>query len=93
MKAKETHVPRGVSPFIIKVDASPIPSPIMKGCASPFFTIVGASPISNIERHTLQRNVSVLYAPYKAHFQLGQNSGGARSALFLLFLSLFGGAL
>jgi hypothetical protein len=68
MKAKETHVSRGVSPFITKVDASPIPSPIMKVCAS---------PIPNIEIRALQRHVSILYAPYKAHSQLGHNSGGA----------------
>jgi hypothetical protein len=93
MKAKETHVARGASPFITKADVSPIPSPIMKACASPFITKAGASPIPNIERRTLQRNVSVLYTPYKAHSQLGQNSGGTRSAMFLPFLCLFGGAL
>jgi hypothetical protein len=84
MKAKETRVARGASHFITKVDVSPIPSPIMK---------VGVSPIPNIERHMLQRHVSISYDPYKTHSQLGQNSGGARSGLFLPFLSLFGGAL
>jgi hypothetical protein len=77
MKAKETHVSRGVSPFITKADASPIPSPIMKVCASPFITKAGASPIPNIEIRALQRHISILYAPYKAHSQLGHNSGGA----------------
>jgi hypothetical protein len=93
MKAKETRVARGVSPFIMKVDASPIPSPIMKAHMSPFITKAVVSPVPNIERHMLQRNVSISYAPYKAHSQLGQNSGGAQSGMFLLFLSLFGGAL
>jgi hypothetical protein len=63
MKAKETRVARGASPFIMKA---------------------GASPIPNIERHALERNVSVSYAPYKARSQLGQNSGDTRYALFLL---------
>jgi hypothetical protein len=71
MKTKETHVARGVSPFIIKAGASPIPSPIMKACTSPFITKAGVSPIPNIERHVLQRNVSVSYASYKARSQLG----------------------
>jgi hypothetical protein len=84
MKAKEMCVARDVYPFIMKVSTSPIPSPITKA---------DASPIPNIERRALERNVSVLYAPYKVRFQLGQNSGGARSVLFLPFLSLFGGAL
>jgi hypothetical protein len=83
MKAKERHLARGTFPFITKVDASPIPSPIMKARASPFIMKAGASPIPNIERRVLQRNVSVSYAPYKAHSQLGKNSGGARSALFM----------
>jgi hypothetical protein len=68
MKAKETRVVRGVSPFITKVGASPISSPITKA---------RASSISNIERRVLQRNISVSYALYKAHSLLGQNSGGA----------------
>jgi hypothetical protein len=51
--------------------------------ASPFIVKVGTSPIPNIERCTLQRHVSVSYAPYKARSQLGQNSGGTRSGLFL----------
>jgi hypothetical protein len=68
MKVKETLVARDTSPFIMKADASPIPSPIMKARVSPFITKAGASPIPNIERHALERNVSVLYAPYKAHF-------------------------
>jgi hypothetical protein len=61
--------------------------------ASTFITKVGASPIPNIERRALERNVSISYAPYKARSQLGQNNGGTRYAMFLLFLSLFGGAL
>jgi hypothetical protein len=76
MKEKETHISRGVSPFISKADASPISSPITKARASPFIMKVGTSPIPNIERHMLERNISVSYAPYKAHSQLGQNSGG-----------------
>jgi hypothetical protein len=55
MKAKETHIARGVSPFLLK--------------AGTFF-------IPNIERRTLERNVSISYAPYKARSQLEQNSGG-----------------
>jgi hypothetical protein len=51
--------------------------------APPFISKAGASPIPNIERRALERNVSISYAPYKAHFQLGQNSGGAQFALFL----------
>jgi hypothetical protein len=43
--------------------------------APPFISKAGASPIPNIERRALERNVSISYAPYKAHFQLGQNSG------------------
>jgi hypothetical protein len=82
MKAKETHVSRGASRFIMKAGVPPIPSPITNACASPFIVKVGASPIPNIERHALQRNISILYAPYKARSQLGQISG-ARSALFL----------
>jgi hypothetical protein len=93
MKAKETLVARGVSPFITKADASPISSPITKLRVSPFIMKARVSPIPNIVRHVSQRTVSVLYAPYKTHFQLGQNSGGFRSALFLPFLSLFVGAL
>jgi hypothetical protein len=72
MKAKETHIARGVPPFIMKA---------------------GTFLIPNIERRTLERNVSISYAPYKARSQLEQNSGGTWSALFLQFLSLFGGAL
>jgi hypothetical protein len=68
MKAKETRVARGASHFITKVDMSLIPSPIMK---------VGVSPIPNIERHALQRHISISYDPYKTHSQLGQNSGAA----------------
>jgi hypothetical protein len=93
MKAKETCVARGASLFIIKVGVHPIPSPIVKARTSPFIIKVGASPIPNIERLALQRNVSVSYASYKARSHLGQNSGGARSVLFLPFLSLFRGAL
>jgi hypothetical protein len=89
MKSKETRVARGMSPFIMKVDACPIPSPITKERTSPFITNVGASPISNIQKRVLQRNVTVSYAPYKAHSQLGQNSGGARSALFLPYSYCF----
>jgi hypothetical protein len=83
----------GASPFILKADTSLIPSLIMKVCASPFITKADASTIPNIERRALKRNISVSYAPYKAHFQLVQNSGGARSTMFLPFLFLFGGAL
>jgi hypothetical protein len=83
----------GASPFIMKADVSLIPSLIMKVCASPFITKVDASLISNIERRALQKNVLISYAPYKARSQLGQNSGGVRSAMFLPFLSLFRGAL
>jgi hypothetical protein len=93
MKRKETHVSRGASPFISKAGASLIPSTIMKARASPFITKVGVSPIPNIERCTLERNVLVLYDPYKTHSQVGQDNGGARSTLFLSFLSLFGGVL
>jgi hypothetical protein len=93
MKAKETLVARGVSPFITKADASPIPSHITKVRASPLIMKARVSPIPNIVRRVLQSNVSVSYAPYKTHFQLGQNSGGFRSALFLPFLSLFVGVL
>jgi hypothetical protein len=80
MKAKETRVARGTSPYIMKAGASSIPSPIMKARASPFITEAGTSPIPNIERRALQRNISVSYAPYKAHSQLGSNSGDTRSA-------------
>jgi hypothetical protein len=90
---RETLFARGTSPFIMKADAPLIPSPIMKARAFPFIMKTDASLILNIERHALQRNVSVLYAPYKARSQLVQNSGGARSTLFLLFLSFFRGAL
>jgi hypothetical protein len=87
MKAKETCVARGVSPFITKADVSPISSLITKVCVSPFITKAGASSIPNTERCTLQRNISISYAPYKAHSQQGQNSGSARSALFYHFFS------
>jgi hypothetical protein len=80
MKAKEMYVARG---------ASSIPSLNIKACASPFITKVGASLISNIERCTLEKNISVLYALYKARSQLGQNSGGTRSALFLPYSYCF----
>jgi hypothetical protein len=83
MKAKETCVARGVSHFIMKAGASPIPSPITKVRASPFIMKVSASLIPNIERRALQWNISASYAPYKACSQLGKNSGGARSVLFL----------
>jgi hypothetical protein len=62
MKAKETSVSRGASPFIMKAGVSPIPSPIMKVCACPFIMKVGVSPIPNIERRVLQRHISVSYA-------------------------------
>jgi hypothetical protein len=75
---KEMCVARGTPPFIMKAGVSPIPSPITKVRASLFM-----SPIPNIERRALQRNISISYAPYKAHSQLGQNSSSARSALFL----------
>jgi hypothetical protein len=75
MKAKETRVDRGASPFITKVGVPPIPSPITKAHTSPFVMKAGASPILNIKRRALQRNVSISYAPYKTHSQLGQNSG------------------
>jgi hypothetical protein len=71
MKAKGTCVSRGASPLISKAGASH------------FITKAGVSPIPNIERRALERNISVSYAPYKARSQLGHNSGGARSALFL----------
>jgi hypothetical protein len=51
--------------------------------ASSFIMKAGASPIPNIESRALQRNISISYAPYKARFQLEQNSGGVRSVLFL----------
>jgi hypothetical protein len=65
MKAKETRAARGESPFIMKMGASPIPSPIMKACVSSFITKAGMSHIPNIDRRVLQRNISVSYAPYK----------------------------
>jgi hypothetical protein len=49
MQVKETHVSRGASPFITKASESPILSPIMKACASPFFMKAGAPPILYIE--------------------------------------------
>jgi hypothetical protein len=70
MKAKETHVSRGTSPFFMKAIVSPIPSPITKISVYPFIMKADMSPIPNIERRVLQRHVSVLYAPYKAHSQL-----------------------
>jgi hypothetical protein len=83
MKAKEMRIARGASPFITKADASPIPSPITKVHTSRFIMKARTCPILNIERRMLQRHVSVLYAPYKAHSQLGQNSDGAQSGMFL----------
>jgi hypothetical protein len=71
MKAKETRVAKGASPFIMKASVSLIHSPIMKARASPFIMKASASPIPNIEIRALQRNVSISYAPYKAHSQLG----------------------
>jgi hypothetical protein len=91
------HVSRGASPFITKAGTSPIPSPITKAHASPFIMKEDVSPVPNIERHTLQRHVSVSYTPYKARSQLRQNSGSAQSGLFLpcsyRFFPFFGGAL
>jgi hypothetical protein len=66
-----TRVARGASHFIMKVGASPIPSPIMKACTSPFIMKAGVFPIPNMERRVLQRNILVLYASYKAHSRLG----------------------
>jgi hypothetical protein len=43
----------------------------------------GTSPILNIERRVLEKNVSISYAPYKAHSQHWQNSGDVRSTMFL----------
>jgi hypothetical protein len=83
MKVKETCVARGASPFIMKAVTSPIHSPIMKACTSPFITKADTSSILNIERRMLQRNVSASYAPYKARSQLGKNSGAVRSTMFL----------
>jgi hypothetical protein len=87
MKAKEMRVSRGASPFISKAGTSLIPSSITKARMSPFITKAGTSAIPNIERRTLERNVSVSYAPYKAHSQVGQDGGGALSAMFLPFFS------
>jgi hypothetical protein len=67
MKEKEMRVARGAFPFITKAGAPPIPSSIMKVRASLFITKASTSLIPNIERHALQRNISVSYAPYKAH--------------------------
>jgi hypothetical protein len=67
MKAKETHIARGASPFIMRAGMCPIPSPITKARVSPFITKASVSHIPNIERRALQRNVSVLYARSKAH--------------------------
>jgi hypothetical protein len=68
MKAKETRVARGTSPFITKAGASLIPSSITKACASPFITKAGASPIPDIERRMLQRNSggarSTMFLPF-----------------------------
>jgi hypothetical protein len=72
MKAKEMHVAMGASPFIMKVGKSLIPSPITKARGSPFITKADASPIPNIERRALQRNVSVSYASYKARSSYGR---------------------
>jgi hypothetical protein len=44
MQVKETHIARGVSPFITKAGASPIPSPITKVGAPPFIMKAGVSP-------------------------------------------------
>jgi hypothetical protein len=63
MNEKEARVARGASPFIMKADVSLIHSPIMKAHASLFMTKAGASPIPNIERRALQRNVLILYGP------------------------------
>jgi hypothetical protein len=67
MKAKERRVDRGTFPFITKAGTSLISSLIMKVRVSPFIMKAGASPIPNIERRVVERNVSVLCAPYKAH--------------------------
>jgi hypothetical protein len=61
----------GTPSFIMKAGTSLIPSPITKARASPFIMKVDASPISNIERHALQRNISISHTPYKARSQLG----------------------
>jgi hypothetical protein len=49
MQVKEMCVSRAASPFITKVGASPILSPITKAGASLFITNTGASPIMYIE--------------------------------------------
>jgi hypothetical protein len=50
MQVKETRVSQGASPFITKVCASPILSPITKVDASLFIMKAGTSPIPYIER-------------------------------------------
>jgi hypothetical protein len=42
---------------------------VSKG-ASPFISKADVSLIPNIERRTLEMNVSIFYAPYKARSQL-----------------------
>jgi hypothetical protein len=61
MKAKETRDSRVTSPFMTKVGASPISSPIMKVHASPFIMKAGASPIPNIETHVRKARLSFVY--------------------------------
>jgi hypothetical protein len=63
MQVKEMHIFRGVSSFIMKAGAFPIPSPIMKADASPFITKVSVFPISYIERRVLEYRISILYPP------------------------------
>jgi hypothetical protein len=63
MQVKETHVARGMTPFITKAGTSPIPSPIMKVGTSHFITKADASPIPYIERRVLEWYVSISYPP------------------------------
>jgi hypothetical protein len=84
------RVARGMSPFITKVGTSLIPSPITKARASPFIMKADASPIPNIDTHTLQMNVSI---PFPARAEQWRCPICPVLVLFLPLLSLFGGAL
>jgi hypothetical protein len=85
MKAKQTRVVRAASHFIMKAGAS-------RKCAFFYYESGRVSHSQYIETHIIKERLDFV-CRYKARSQLGQNSDGSRSAIFLPFISLFGGAL
>jgi hypothetical protein len=70
------RITRGASSFITKAGVSHIPH---IGRISFYYDSERISHSVYRDRRVLEWCVPILYPPYKARSQLGQNSGGARS--------------